>query len=70
MSTPRNCGKEGEFPNIEEGKDYRIRWRKDDLRMACCDCGLIHRIRFFVRGEWLVIRAHRDGRLRKKARTN
>ena len=62
----RAYGAKGEFPAIEPGEPYRLPYASKDLRAACCDCGLIHRFRFNVRGRWLIIRGVRDGHLRKQ----
>lgn len=61
----RVYGAKGEFPEIKAGEPYRLSFKRKDLRMACCDCGLIHRLRFNVRGDWLVIRGVRNGKLGK-----
>jgi hypothetical protein len=35
---------------------------KEGYKMACCDCGLIHRMEFRVRGGKVQFRAWRDNR--------
>ena len=37
-------------------------WRRETYRAACCDCGLVHDLRFGVRGNRLVIRVRRNNR--------
>ncbi len=61
----RHYGHDGAFPPVAPGEPYRIEWERKDLKMACCDCGLIHRLRFNVRGRWLIVRGLRAGKLRK-----
>ena len=65
----RVYGRKGEFPQIEPGEPYRLSFKRKDLRMACCDCGLIHRFRFNVRRGQLIIRSIRSGKLRKAKRS-
>ena len=45
-----------------ENEPLDLEWRKEDLKFVCCDCGLVHRIRFAVAGKWLRARARRDNR--------
>lgn len=50
------------YPQIEEGQAVDIDWRRKDYKIACCDCGLVHRFRFAAIGHRLRIRAWRDNR--------
>jgi RNase P subunit RPR2 len=50
------------YPKIEAGQRVRVRWRRKDLKMACCDCGLVHRFRFNVKRGVLTMRGWRDNR--------
>lgn len=50
------------YPNIENGQAVDINWRKKDYKIACCDCGLVHKFRFAAIGNTLRIRAWRDNR--------
>jgi hypothetical protein len=50
------------YPNIEEGQAVDFDWRHNDYKIACCDCGLVHRFRFTAVGNTLRIRAWRDNR--------
>lgn len=45
---------------VFRGDVHRLEWRRKDFRMKCCDCGLVHRFRFNVRGEWIIMRAVRE----------
>ena len=49
-----------------------VRPVKRGYKLACCDCGLVHRIRFWVKGKVLIFQAERDTRatkfLRKRER--
>jgi len=52
------------YPPIEPGQRVKIPWRKEDYKMACCDCGLVHRLRFKVlsNSQEIVMQAWRDNR--------
>lgn len=50
------------YPSIEAGQKVDLDWRKDDYKIACCDCHLVHRFRFTVVGNKLRIRGWRDNR--------
>lgn len=54
--------KSGNYPQIMAGEEVTLDWRKHDYKMACCDCNLVHRLRFTVRGKTLVIQGWRDNR--------
>ena len=43
------------YPRIEAGEEVDLKWRTTDFKAACCDCGLVHRMRFKVRGKNLII---------------
>jgi len=57
-------GRGSHYPEVQPGEARKVDWRQRDLRLACCACGLVHRIRFNVRGKWLILRAVRAGRVR------
>jgi len=50
------------YPQIQAGQKVDLDWRKDDYKIACCDCNLVHRFRYTVVGDKLRIRAWRDNR--------
>jgi hypothetical protein len=50
------------YPDVETGQAVDLDWRKKDYCMACCDCNLVHRLRFTVVGNKLRIRGWRDNR--------
>jgi hypothetical protein len=50
------------YPSINAGQEVPLDWRKLDYKMACCDCNLVHRLRFTVRGKTLIIQGWRDNR--------
>jgi len=60
------------YPQIEAGQVVKIPWRTEDYKMACCDCDLVHRLRFTVKQNTLELQAWRDnratGQLRRKRR--
>ena len=39
-----------------------LNWRKKDYKFACCDCNLVHRVRFAVKGSTLSFEVWRDNR--------
>jgi len=61
-----------QYPPIADGQVVKIPWRTEDYKMACCDCNLVHRLRFTVKRETLELQAWRDnratGQLRRKRR--
>lgn len=52
-----------DFPQRKPGEAVRLNWKKQVLRFACCDCALVHNIKFTVEGEILTLRAYRNKRL-------
>lgn len=50
------------YPTIHAGQRVWVKWRKKDYKMACCDCHLVHRLRFTVVGGHVVIQGWRDNR--------
>ena len=56
-------GKRGQpYPKISNGEAVQLNWRKADFNFACCDCGLVHTLRFSVKGHTLRMRAWRNNR--------
>ena len=43
-----------------EGEPMEINWRKEDLRLICCKCGFVHRVRFAIAGHRLRLRMRED----------
>lgn len=56
------------YPPIQPGEAVRIPWRREDYKMQCCDCGLVHRLRFSVTRGTLTMRAWRDNRATAQVR--
>lgn len=52
-----------DFPQRKPGEPVRLNWKNQVLRFACCDCALVHNIKFAVKGERLTLRAYRNKRL-------
>lgn len=48
------------FHQVKAGEIVEVNWRRQDLRFACCDCGLTHRLRFAIVGHKLRLRAYLD----------
>ncbi len=49
-----------------DGDSFRIPWK--NWVMRCCDCGLVHRMRFELRGKQLWVRPLADPKRTKNAR--
>ena len=50
------------YPPVQEGEKVVVPWETEDYKMACCDCGLVHRLRFTVEGSDIVMQGWRDNR--------
>lgn len=51
-----------QYPDFAAGQEVRIRWRDEDFRFACCDCNLVHLLRFRVEGDEVVMQVWRHAR--------
>lgn len=49
-----------------DGVAFRIPWK--GWIMRCCDCGLVHRLSFKLRGKQLWLTPMRDGKRTKSSR--
>ena len=52
----------GLYPDYAAGEEVVIDWRREDFCFACCDCCLVHRLRFTVRGGKLIMQVWRENR--------
>ena len=50
------------YPQIYDGQAIRFNWKTHDYKMACCDCDLVHRLCFRVKGNFLIVQGYRDNR--------
>ncbi len=50
------------YPSYKAGEAVEIDWRRQDFKFQCCDCGLVHRMRFIAAGHRLRFRVWRDSR--------
>ena len=50
------------YPAIMAAQEVPLLWKHHDYKMACCDCHLVHRLRFTVKGGTLFIQGWRDNR--------
>jgi hypothetical protein len=50
------------YPPIQAGEKVVVPWETEDYKMACCDCGLVHRLRFTVEGSDVIMQGWRDNR--------
>lgn len=48
--------------------DLDIKGRIGEHNIACCDCGLVHKLKFTVCGDHLVIQAYHDKKATKRRR--
>lgn len=47
----------------DDDEDFPINPKKEILKLACCDCGLVHQIEFKVTKKGVVVvKMRRDGR--------
>lgn len=61
----RTMANNRKYPRIVENADGWSDWiipQMSDYRMACCDCGLVHRVQFRVH---MVTKRNRDGSFHK-----
>jgi len=60
------------YPYLKEGESVIIPWKTADYKLCCCDCGLVHRYRFEVKGNNIIMKGWRDnratGQIRRKIR--
>lgn len=57
-----------DFPQRRPGEPVRLNWKKQVLRFACCDCALVHNIRFTVTADTITLMAWRNDKLTKHFR--
>lgn len=50
------------YPDYRAGEKVTIRFKQEDFNMACCDCNLVHKLRFTVKGNTLIMQVWRDNR--------
>ena len=50
------------YPTIAPGEPVDFNWRETDFVMQCCDCGLVHKVRFAVAGRMMRLRMVRLNR--------
>lgn len=55
-------------PVVKDGHPYKVPLATRWFYLVCCDCRLAHDMRFDVRGRWLVIRAARAGKAKRRGR--
>jgi hypothetical protein len=48
------------YPRMKNGE--WVKPKKRSYKMACCDCGLVHRMDFIVSGRKVIFRMFRDNR--------
>ncbi len=60
--------KSSDFPQRKPNETIKVNWENQVLRWACCDCALVHNIRFSVKGQTLTLRATINKTLTKRFR--
>jgi hypothetical protein len=50
------------YPDIAPGQGVEIDWKNQDYLMACCDCHLVHRLSFEIKGDKLIMRVWRENK--------
>jgi hypothetical protein len=48
------------YPQKHSGEEVSIDWANQDFLFACCDCCSVHRLRFRVDGDKLIMQAWRE----------
>ena len=48
------------YPMLEEKLDFN--WRKQILRFQCCDCGLVHDVKYIIAGRRIRVITTRNNR--------
>jgi len=46
----------------DSDEDFSINPKEEILKLACCDCGLVHQIEFEVTKKGVVVKMRRDNR--------
>lgn len=50
-----------EYNNVVDGETIDINWRgREALSLSCCDCGLVHYVRFFATAKNIRMKLWRD----------
>lgn len=50
------------YPRVQDGEPVRVNPPGRLYKIACCDCALVHRVKFQTRGREIIMRAWRDNR--------
>lgn len=50
------------YPKKYPGQEVEVDWKNLNLRMACCDCLLVHELQFTVKDNKVIVQAWRDNR--------
>lgn len=51
------------YPTVADGEPFTIRWRTEDVKLACCQCLLTHRLDLSVKGPLVTVTIYRDNRV-------
>ena len=52
----------GRYDLVYDGESVDVNYKKDPLRWACCDCGLVHHFQYYLEGDVLKIYSWRENR--------
>ena len=59
-----------EYKHVSDGDIVDINWRvREALSLSCCDCGLVHYVRFFAAGGKVRMKLWRDDEATEHHRT-
>jgi len=57
-----------DFPQRKPNEPIKVNWKTQTLRWACCDCALVHNIKFAVDGDILTFKATVNKKLTERFR--
>jgi len=61
----------GEYGQVSDGGIIDVNWReREAVNMSCCDCGLVHYIRFFAAGDKIRMRLWRNDEQTEEQRSD
>ena len=54
-----------DFPYYKPGEPLVLNWKKQILRAACCNCALVHNVKFKVKNEKLTLQVWENKKMTK-----
>lgn len=50
------------YPQLHDGEEFSFNWKTERLKLACCDCCLVHNIDFAVKKDIITFKVFRNKR--------